>query len=244
MHEHRLSPSLSQAVVDHIDYVESIHGDRPPDSWAIFCVRKKNGHKVFYIQKNSIQISAMIARTRRQITSLSGEFGNTDLFNRRFKHTKLTHLAAVGAPLEVLAYSGFQTSTISLARYVNLTEEAFIGYENRMSSEYEHIDSAFRGKIIARPDATNSDLEYRITEPGMEDDVGACSAEPCEALACLGCYGCPRFEAFTDGPHEKIEAMLVAEQDRAQAAGMPIETVHMRSRILAAVRRVIQLIKT
>ena len=77
----------------------------------------------------------------------------------------------------------------------------------------------------------------------MADDVGACGAAPCDVLACFGCYGCPRYEAFVDGHHERVEAILVAEQERAKLAGMPPETIHLRDRTLAQVRHVIRLIK-
>ncbi len=241
---HRLSPSVSQAVVDHLEFARSIFGSEVPSKWSLFCVRCEPDRKTKIIKKTSIGMHHVISTSRRKIALLNDTLDITDLFNRRFKHTKLTHLAAAGAPLDVLAYAGYQTSTISLTRYVNLTEEAFVAFEKRLEPSYQQIENAFRGKVIERDAATHTDPEHRIADPSMEDDVGACSAEPCEVLACLGCYGCPRFEAFTDGPHERVEAMLVAEQARAQTAGMPAETSHLRDHILAAVRRVIQLIKS
>jgi integrase len=242
MREHRLSLSLSQAVVDHLEFAESVHGGPLPRTWAVFGVRLAAGNKKLISQRKSIGMQHLIGRTKSKISSRNDALEDTDLFNRRFKHTKLTHLAAAGAPLEVLAYAGFQTSTISLSRYVNLTEEAFAGYEAKLESTYQHIENAFRGNVIERSEATHPDTEHRIAAPTMDDDVGSCSAEPCEVLACLGCYGCPRFEAFKDGPHDRVEAMLVAEQERARAAGMPSETIHLRSPTLAAVRRVIQIV--
>lgn len=243
MQWHRLSLAVSQAVVDHLDYANSVHGGEIPKNWALFCVRLHTDRKTLIAKKTSVWIQYLINSSRRMVASLSDKFESTDLFNRRFKHTKLTHLAAAGAPLDVLAYAGFQTSTISLTRYVNLTEEAFIAFETRLEPANQEIERAFRGKVIERSEATHPDPEHRIADPSMEDDVGACGAQPCEVLACLGCYGCPRFEAFTDGPHERVEAMLIAEQARAKTAGMPAETVLLRSHILAGVRRVIQLIK-
>lgn len=241
MHEHALSTAVSQALVDHLEYIDSVHGAPVPKTWAIFCVRRAKDKKTRITKRTSIDISDVIAQTRRHLTALSSEFVDTDLFNRRFKHTKLTHLAAAGAPLEVLAYAGYQTSTVSLVRYVNLTEEAFVGFEEKLDTAYQHIEDSFRGRVIDRAEATHQDPEHRIADPSMEDDVGACADEPCEFLACLGCYGCPRFEAFKDGPHERVEAKLVSDQARARAAGMPEETVHLNDRTLAAVRRVIQI---
>lgn len=243
MRWHRLSSAVSQAVVEHLEFVDQIHGCRPPETWAVFCVRKPPTGQKFRLEGTSVELHNLIATTRDYIASMNDDFGSLDLFNRRFKHTKLTHLAAAGAPMEVLAFAAFQTSTISLQRYVSLTEEAYVSYERRLDASNQLIENAFRGRVILRTAATHSDPEHRIIEPSMEDDVGACGAEPCDVLACFGCYGCHRFEAFVDGPHERVEAILVSEQERAKAAGMPQETIYLRDRTLAQVRHVIQLIK-
>lgn len=240
---HRLSSSLAIAVVDHLEFVSGLLGRKPPSNFAVFCVRRSARSTTLTAGQSSVNPHHLIKTTRALITSLNPEFDETDLFNRRFKHTKLTHLAAAGAPIEVLAYAGFQTSTVSLQRYVNLTEEAFAGHELKLDPSNQHIENAFRGRVIHKSEATHKDPEHRITDPSMMGDVGACSVEPCEALACLACYGCHRFEAFVDGPHKRVEAMLEAEQERARAAGMPPETIHLRDRTLAQVRRVMQLIK-
>jgi hypothetical protein len=240
---HRLSPAVSQALVEHLEFANAVHGSELPKTWPLFCVRLSGDRKTPTTKRTSVGIHHVIQGSRKKIASLNDDFDSTDLFNRRFKHTKLTHLAASGAPLDVLAYAGFQTSTISLTRYVNLTEEAFVAFEKRLEPAYQQIEAAFRGKLIERNEATHADPEHRIADPSMEDDVGACGADPCEVLACFGCYTCPRFEAFTDGPHERVAATLLAEQARGLASGMPAETLLLREHILSAVRRVIQLIE-
>lgn len=237
----RMSPGVSQAIVEHLEYVEKVHGGEVPGTWSLFCVRRTSG--ALFTEKSSIQIPSLIIRTRRPLSAMTGGLEATEIFSRRLKHTKLTDLAVAGAPLEVLARAGYQTSTVSLVRYVNLTEEAFAEYETRLEPAHEEIEKAFRGKVVDRSEATYQDPEHRIAAPSMEDDVGSCGSTPCEALFCLGCYGCRKFEAFSDGPHEIVEAMLVEEQERAVKAGMPAETVKLRAGILAAVRKVIRIIK-
>ncbi len=243
MERHRLSRALSQAVVEHMEFAESVHGEKLPKSWPLFCIRRSPDRRTFIAKNQRIGIDMLIVDTRSRIASLREEFQGAELFNRRFKHTKLTHLAAAGASLEVLAHAGFQTSTISLRRYVNLTEEAYLGYEIQLEPAHKEIENAFRGKVISRLQATHPDPEHQVAAPDLADDVGACAAVPCGVLACRGCYCCPHFEAFVDGPHEDVEADLVAEQERARAAGMPPEAISKSSRILASVRSVINQIK-
>lgn len=243
MQEHRLSPALSQAVVDHLHFARSVLGEKVPQTWSMFCVRLGTNRESLSARSTSVHIGNLINFTRKKISKISADLDDSDLFNRRLKHTKLTDLAKAGAGLETLAYAGFQTSTISLVRYVNLTEEVFEDFEQRLDKTYAHIESAFRGRVVERTEATHADPEHRIADLDMDDDVGACADTPCEVLACLGCYGCPRFEAFIDGPHEQVEAVLVARRARAIASGMPAETVALNDRTLSAVRRVIQIIK-
>lgn len=241
---YRLSNALGVAVADHFEFVASLIGMEPPDDWALFCVRGGTQFsKVPYLAESKpIKIASVIARTRREISNRLEGFSPQDLFHRRLKHTKLTHLAQRGATKEALAYAGYQTSTVSLGHYVNLTDESFELYEEQLESTHTFVADAFAGKLITRAQATYADAEHEISDLRIDAPVGACSREPCEALACLACYSCPRFEAFEDGPHTQIEAMLLKEQARAKAAGLDERAIHLRSDILAAVRAVIKLV--
>lgn len=244
MREHRLSPSVGQAMSDHLDYVEAVCGRTLPARTPIFCVVKNARREARIVDRARIHIHHIINHTRRKITTLNDNYQSTDLFNRRFKHTKLTQLAAAGAPLEVLAFAGFQTSTVSLQRYVNLSEEAFGEYELLLDPANQAIENAFRGKVIKRGQASFSDSEHRIVDATLKDALGACSVEPCGILACLGCYVCSKFEAFEDGPHASVEEMLIAQRERAVDGGLPSKTVQMRDRLISAVQQVIRLSKS
>lgn len=242
--EHRLSHSLSVAFLDHRKFVAEILGSDPPETLPVFCVKRGlSADQPPFIDPKGIGISHLVSRTRILIVEIAGEFEATDLFNRRFKHTKLSNLAAAGASDEVLAHAGYQTSTISLRRYVNLTDEAFSAIEEMLDDTHQSIDDAFRGTVIDPDDAKFKDPEHLVMDPSLEDPVGACSADPCGVLACLGCYICPRFQAFTDGPHKRVEAVVLEQQERARAAGLTPEAIYKNAPILAGIRSVIRLIE-
>ncbi|WP_147455648.1 hypothetical protein [Acidovorax sp. 100] len=239
---HRLSSALAVAIGDHFDFVSSILGNPPPSDWSLFSVRKGYG-SAYELEAKSLNVSNLIKSSRKDLADqMSRGYSPDDFFARRFKHTKLTHLSQKGASKEMLAYAGFQTSTISLGHYVNLTDEAFELYEEQLESAHTLIADAFSGKIVSKDQSTYRDVEHEISDLRLDAPVGACGREPCEALACLACYGCPRFEAFDDGPHRQVEALLVEEQTRARTAGLNESAVNLRSNILVAVRTVIKLI--
>jgi hypothetical protein len=241
--EYTLSEPVGRAVVDHIKYISSITKNDPEHTLPIFCVARKGAGKQIFINNNGIDITSRISYSRKYIASFDDEFQNLDLFCRRFKHTKLTHLAMLGAPLEVLARAGFQTSTVSLTHYVNLTEEAFVNYENQLSSHHENLLSAFRGKVINKNLSTNPDPDHRILDPDIDKDVGSCSTKPCNVLAPFGCYICPRFEAFEDGAHQAVLDSLLSKKNKLIKLKLPLEATTRDDYLIDAVSFVISSIK-
>ena len=239
MQETKLSKPVSKAMLAHLRFIEQTNGAPLPAHYPLFCVCRDHWGAL-RVQCNPISIAAQFQRTRILIAQCRDQHEPGDFFNRRFKHTKLTHLATMGAPLKVLARAGYQTSDVSLRRYVNLTDESFEAYENVMADVHVGIKNAFVGVIVERGDETHPDEEHRIPDPSMEDDLGACGVEPCEALVCLGCYTCYKFQAFSDGPHEKVEEYFVAKRERAVAMNLPPATIARDDYQLAAVRDVVQ----
>lgn len=242
MVEYGVSEPVARALHEHLSFLTKLLQKQPCSDSPLFCVDARHKSDRVLVPK-MISITQQINRTRRQLTSLSSELANTDLFTRRFKHTKLTHLAIHGASLDVLARAGFQTSMVSLRHYVNLTDEAFAEYERAMAKEHDAIYDALRPAVIPRRQATNPSQENRVLDTDMNEELGSCSEVPCNVFAPFGCYICHRFEAFEDGPHHLVEAELVARRKNSIEMGLPNETVARDDFIIAAVRSVIKLIE-
>ena len=236
MFETQLSESTSRAVRGHVQFIEDRFQSLPAPSYPLFCVSRRDINPTV----ESLDIAHLIARTRKLLAMSIGDLGHHELFSRRFKHTKLTHLAVLGAPVEVLAKAGYQTTTVSLRHYINLTDEAFVEYEKLMSETHEEILYAFRGRIIDRTEATNKDTEHTIFSPDLEHDLGSCSVNPCDAFAPIACYTCPRFEAFKDGTHERVLEFLLKRQKLASRLALPPESTARDDYLIAAVKYVIE----
>jgi integrase len=160
MVDHELSSSVSFVVVQHIELLERILRKPPLPSTPLFCLIRTNVLTAGYsVSTSCLNISAYIQRTAEKISGLTGTDEDVQLFSRRLKHTKLTHLAQKGASVEVLAAAAFQTSTNSVARYVNLTEESFEEVEAQMAGHHDRLLDLFRGSIVDRDDATHTDPE-------------------------------------------------------------------------------------
>lgn len=238
----RLSESVSNAARQHLTYVNKLYGSTLPSSYPLFCVKEqRDGKKI--LQPTTINIPSRISVTRKKISRQVDDMEDFEIFTRRFKHTKLTHLAVLGAPKEVLARAGYQTSTISLRHYVNLTEEAFSEYEILMSTTNDHIYDAFQGSIVDETGAKFPDVEHQIFGPQLDRVLGACSTNPCDVFAPVGCYVCPRFQAFTDGPHQTVLEFLLDRKRIAERVGVSNEAMQRDDHLITAVQQVIFQIK-
>jgi len=241
MVKYDVSEPVARALDEHLAYLTEWCQAAPPAKTPLFCLTERT-QSTKASDLKPISINHQIAMTRAKLASNSSELVDTDLFTRRFKHTKLTHLAILGAPLDVLARAGFQTSTISLRRYVNLTDEAFEAYEDAMASEHSTILDALKPTVIAKENVTKAAAENRIVSTEMSDELGSCSDLPCNVFAPFGCYVCRKFEAFEDGPHELVEAELVRRRQRSIDMDLPQETINRDGYMLSAVRQVIKVI--
>jgi integrase len=240
--DHDLSSALSYVLDQHVKFVERVLGHVPDGDLPLFCLlRPPPTQRGYTVKATPISMASYITTTGRMLSRAYSSEESIELFNRRLKHTKLTHLAQAGATIEVLAAAGFQTSTVSLVRYVNLTDEAFEIVEAKMAPTHEFIHDAFRGVVVSRDEATHPDLEHAISDADVDGDLGSCGIDLCGMVVCLGCYTCDHFEAFPDGPHEAVEQRLVKRQQRESLAGTNAAD-NRTAKTLAGVRHVIWLI--
>ena len=232
-----VSESVAVALRDHLSWLQGLLGHAPSPDQPLFSVNQAERRE--FVQTRPLGINSLIARKRRHIVKHVIDLRDIDLFARRFKHTKLTHLAILGAPLEVLMHAAFHSSSGSLTRYINLTDEMADEYERRMEPHFTLVLDAFRGEVVGAKDKQAISEENRILSSDLEDELGGCATKPCGALAPDGCYVCPRFRPFEDGPHDQVlRAMEAKRRDRVEM-NLPPETIRRDDELISAVKRVI-----
>ncbi|AMM24054.1 hypothetical protein AX767_06625 [Variovorax sp. PAMC 28711] len=109
-----------------------------------------------------------------------------------------------------------------------------------MANSHNALVRFFKGRIVDRAGATHPDEEHLIGAPGLSDeDLGACAVQPCKGLMNVGCYGCYKFEAFADGPHQ--EALDHLESLRLDRAALHLDdaVVTRDDHLIEAVKQVI-----
>lgn len=234
-----VSEAVHVALRDHLAWMEKLSGsDLPPDQ-PLFCVNINK--QAPFLQQRTIGITSLIVRTRWRITDHIAELRDLDLFTRRFKHTKLTHLAILGAPLEVLRQAAFHTTSGSLTRYVNLTDEMADAFERQMDPHFVLVINAFRGSVLDAGTEKSIPEDKLILNAELNDSLGGCGDELCGVLAPDGCYICPRFKAFVDGPHDQVLAKMEKARERKVLMLLPVETIQRDDNIISAVKQVMEI---
>ncbi|RZL96376.1 MAG: hypothetical protein EOP76_01515 [Variovorax sp.] len=226
-------------LTEHLNFVSTVAGRELMPEDRIFCLTKDFlGNYV--ISKSPLRINLIVNETRARIIAGIPDLENVILFCRRFKHTMLTHLGLLGAPLSVLQRCAYQTSSGSVRRYVNVSKDVQRSFETEMANSHNALVRFFKGRIVDRAGATHPDEEHLIGAPGLSDeDLGACAVQPCKGLMNVGCYGCYKFEAFADGPHQ--EALDHLESLRLDRAALHLDdaVVTRDDHLIEAVKQVI-----
>jgi hypothetical protein len=232
-----VSDVVGVALRNQLSWLRALLGREPDPDQPIFSV--SIAKRSLRVQKRPLRIISQITRTRRHIAGHKTDLQDIDLFARRFKHTKLTHLAMLGAPLEVLMYAAFHSSAGSLVRYVNLTDEMMDAYERQMDPHFQLVENAFRGTVVRADERALVSEEKLILSSDMDATLGGCGANPCGVLAPYGCYVCPRFNAFEDGPHEAVLQEMEVKRKAKVDMGLPPETISRDDAMISAARKVI-----
>lgn len=136
----------------------------------------------------------------------------------RFRDTLGTRAAQEGFGELVIAEILGHSDTQNVKAYVAVIPEIAGRLDRLLGNDLAHIANAFLGKVLYRhEDATRADdpsstiKDYRHSKNGF----GSCGTKyDCKFRAPIACYTCFSFEAWLDGPHEKLLEHLEQERER------------------------------
>ena len=236
MIETTLSDGVGKAVLKQIDFIKEVTGCTSLKGYPLFCIRKN--HNYLIAKKEYMAINAQIKITKSLIQS--DELADLELFSRRLKHTKLTHISRHTNDRNILARAGYQTSSISLLHYIDVTEEEFTNFEQKLASQYQILSDGFTGKLINKP--LDIDEDSVIYSTNVEDEVGDCQIRGCEAFAPISCYACEKFNPFIEGDHESVLKFLLRKKNKRIEMGLPVDIIERDDHLISNVKAVIKAI--
>ncbi len=134
----------------------------------------------------------------------------------RFRYTFGTRLGELGYSQREIAQALGHVTIWYAGVYLKRTFEFMANLDEAFADEYAPFVQAFKGKIILdgqRVKATDGSDPITIGKVGKCGKPGPCCARS------AGCYRCPDFFAFVNGPHEEKRSEFIQERNRLIARG-------------------------
>lgn len=161
----------------------------------------------------------------------------------RFRDTLGTRAAQEGFGELVIAEILGHSDTQNIKAYVAVIPEITSRLDKLLGGDLAPIANAFMGRVLPKhEDATRADdpsstiKDYRHSKEGF----GSCGSKyDCKFRAPIACYTCFSFEAWLDGPHEKLLEHLEKERERLFVTSGP-RVAAVNDLTIAAMRSVIR----
>jgi integrase len=210
----RISHELGQAIEHLIRENQLNHGDSDAEM-PILCrprpateeVRKRNRHPL-QLPRDSFQKRVVnFASEANIISPRTGKL--LDTYPIRFRYTFATRHANQGTPAAVLSELLDHSNLASVRIYTkstgNLVDRLNIALGT--SDQYTTIIGRFLGEIGSSAGNLDPHRIINGTTPTLKNlgGIGVCGANfLCKLMPPLSCYVCPKFQAWSDRPHEQM----------------------------------------
>lgn len=169
------------------------------------------------LHPNGGDVSLQLANQLRKITVYSQYTGERLILNaKRFRHTRLTHMAYSGSTIPEIADAADHANLRSASEYVdNLPARAV-----KIGSQVEPTLGVL-AKLFAGHEVKNSDKIINMYTKSGPDDVGRCGLDAfCKENFPVACYECELFTPNPFGNHAAVQEYVESELEKAQALGV------------------------
>lgn len=235
----RVSSELGHALEQLIEQNHRQRGNRGPDM-PLLCTSR---HTYFRKLPDSLKkeydlhLSAVAFDHHvRQFVSRAGIVSPRTqkplgLSALRFRHTFGTRLAEQGTPAKLIAEMLDHSQVSSVLAYVKSTSH-MVEQLNRAlggSDQFTQVVGRFLGTVRPRSGTEAPGSVIPGATPTLKNlgGIGACGADfLCHLYPPLSCYVCPKFIAWTDGPHRRmLEELQLHVQGLSQRGGNPSDRI-------------------
>jgi integrase len=235
----RISGELAGALEQLIENNHKQHGNRGPNMPLLCTSRHTYFRKVpdplkkeydlhlsgvgFDRQVRQFAVAADIVSPRTQkILGLSA---------LRFRHTFGTRLAEQGTPAKLIAEMLDHSQMSSVLVYIKSTSslverlDHVLGSDERFTAVIHRFLGTVRPRIAT--EVPGSIIPGATPTLKTLGGIGVCGADfLCHLYPPLSCYACPKFIAWTDGPHRKmLEELQLHIQGLSQRGGNPSDRI-------------------
>ncbi len=185
--------------------------------------------------------SRLATAFRRLKTNSERTGGRMQLTPQRFRFTAGTRAAVEGWTALEIAWLLDHSDTQNVLVYIKATGKWAVRVNKQVAKDIAPLAQAFQGRPIAgESEATRGSdpashiVDYRVSDKTL-GQCGACG--DCVWPRPEGCYPCPSFEPWLDGPHAAKLNQLLRERDKdLEKHGETIAAIN--DRVILAVQQV------
>jgi integrase len=251
----RISADLGRAIEQLIDENHRLYGDWGPEMPLLLSWTDNPAEDVQveeYTQDGGKHMRRMtrlvftyrVRQYAHKAEIISPRTGDIlRLFPYRLRYTFGTRHAEQGTPgavlSELLDHSNIQSARVYTRSTSNLVDHLNIALGK--NEQYTSIIGRFLGEISSSTENIGSHTIINGTTPTLKNlgGIGACGADfLCKLMPPLSCYICPKFQAWSDGPHEKmLRELEIYVVDLMQRTGNRSDRIpYQLSEVITAIR--------
>ena len=161
----------------------------------------------------------------------------------RFRDTLGTTAASEGWGEYIIAELLDHADIQNVTNYVGNTPDIVKKLSKKAAKKMAPLARAFQGEVASKEELQAQKGRQAIIAPQYTNDflaVGICGQHTqCSFAVPLGCYQCPMFTAWLDGPHEEILDRLIAESNKVAELDETLGKVHQTT--ILAIAEVVEL---
>jgi integrase len=221
--ERIVPPSLGKVLFSYAKEIKNDFKNIIEDSnqAPLFSEKEKNRSSELAYHMSSDKVRIRIQKVINSLDIISERTGEKlHVTPTRFRRTIGTRAAAEGHGELIIAEILDHTDTQNSGVYVQATPEIIKRIDKAIALQMAPIAQAFSGVLfIDKSSAKRSDdPSSDIIDPNIDESckaMGKCGSFGfCGLLSPLACYTCSSFQAWDDGPHEKLLLHLLEEREK------------------------------
>jgi integrase len=252
----RISADLGLAIQRLIKANHAKHGEKGPQM-PVLCARNVNRKKLTKELWTRFKFHLKVCGLAQRVQGYSAQAGIVSrrtgkvlkLYPLRLRYTYLTFLAEQGAAANHLAELADHSNDKSIGVYTSSTSSVVERLNAALGSDshYSGLIGRFLGQLVTRAQPHHSSAVIRGATPTLKTlgGIGVCGANfLCDLYPPLSCYVCPKFQAWTDGPHKELLQELeifvhsLIERSANQADRIPYQLTNVITSIRELLTRI------
>ena len=218
-----IPPSLGKVLFSYAEQIKNeFKGVLEDTNQApLFSEKEKKRSSELEYHMNSEKIRRRIQKVINSLNLISERTGEKlHITPIRFRRTVGTRAAAEGHGELIIAEILDHTDTQNAGVYVQAIPEIIKRIDKAIALQMAPIAQAFSGVLVLDKSSAKraNDPSSNIIDPNIDEAckaMGKCGSYGfCGLLSPLACYTCSSFQAWDDGPHEKLLLHLLKERER------------------------------